>query len=822
MFPELSEKVAVVAGDNKFTYKQIVQNYQSVATKIDSKKDDRVILFSENRVEWLLAFYAIWQNGSIPVPVDFMAAPEDIAYIINDCEPSVLICSEDKKGALQEALKKCKTSAPIVELDSFQQEQESFSIQENPVYDKDDTAVIIYTSGTTGSPKGVMLSYDNLLANIEGVTKDVKVYNENDRVLVLLPLHHIFPLAGSMILPLSIGATVAISPSLNPEDIMDTLQKAKITMIIGVPRFYSLIHKGIKDKIKQSKIAGILFSLASLLQSQRFSRKIFNTVHKKFGGHVRYMVCGGAALDKQVAKDMVTLGFEVLEGYGMTETAPMITFSRPGAYIPGSAGQPLPACNVEVRAGEIVAAGRNVMKGYYKRPEETAEVLRDGWMHTGDLGYIDSKGYVHITGRKKEIIVLSNGKNINPVEIEQKIAASSPYLNEIGVFMKNDTLQALLVPDLRRMKTDEITSYEEYIKWDIVDAYNQAVTPYKRILKVHLTSEDLPKTRLGKLQRFMLASIAENLADRSQVEVKEPETAEYAMIRDYLESETESKVFPNDHLEMDLALDSLSKITLLTYLEHTFGVRIPEEELINYKTVQDLSEYVGEKKTKTEQEQLNWGDILREKINFKLPKPKFGLTFFRATSKLFFNSYFRVRSQGKQNIPSEPCIIAPNHQSFFDGFVITSMLKLRTLKNTYIYAKEKHWRKPWLRFLATRNNIILMDINKDLKLSLQKMAEAIKLGKNVIIFPEGTRSKTGKLGQFKKTFAILSRELNVPIVPVAIKGSYNALPKGSWFPRPWKKISVRFLKPVYPKNESYDKLSATVHNLVEEQLKTSA
>jgi long-chain acyl-CoA synthetase len=175
-----------------------------------------------------------------------------------------------------------------------------------------------------------------------------------------------------------------------------------------------------------------------------------------------------------------------------------------------------------------------------------------------------------------------------------------------------------------------------------------------------------------------------------------------------------------------------------------------------------------------------------------------------------------------KNIPDGPCIIAPNHQSFFDGLFVASYLKTHQIRKTYFYAKEKHVRKPWLKFLANRNNIIIMDLNKDLKSSIQKMAEVLKRKRNLIIFPEGTRSKTGKLGQFKKTFAILSRELNIPVVPVTIQGAHKALPKGSLFPKPFKKIDIEFLEPVYPHNDSYDDLTMKVKNQIQYKLSEPA
>jgi len=187
-------------------------------------------------------------------------------------------------------------------------------------------------------------------------------------------------------------------------------------------------------------------------------------------------------------------------------------------------------------------------------------------------------------------------------------------------------------------------------------------------------------------------------------------------------------------------------------------------------------------------------------------------------SKYLYKVYFRLSYNGLQNIPKGPCIIAPNHQSFFDGFIIASLLKRKTFSKTYFYAKEKHLRQRWLKFLAQHNNIIVVDLNNDLRLSIQKMAMALQNNRNIIIFPEGTRTKDGKIGQFKDTFAILSRELGVPVVPVAIDGAWHAFPAGSRFPRPFRQITVSFLRPIHPGKETYQDLSRKVREKIQRQL----
>ena len=209
---------------------------------------------------------------------------------------------------------------------------------------------------------------------------------------------------------------------------------------------------------------------------------------------------------------------------------------------------------------------------------------------------------------------------------------------------------------------------------------------------------------------------------------------------------------------------------------------------------------------------------LKRQLDLELPKSWFTHNIMKNAAKVFLKLYFRLKGEGLENIPDGPFILAPNHQSFFDGLFVAVFLKNKLMKQTYFYAKEKHVKNKLLKFVAAKSNVIVMDLT-DLKTSLQKMAEVLKRGRNVIIFPEGTRTQNGEIGDFKKTFAILSRELNVPIVPVAISGAYDALPRGTVFPKPWKKINVKFLKPILPENHSYDSLKEIVQSKVSEQLK---
>jgi long-chain acyl-CoA synthetase len=730
----------------------------------------------------------------------------------------VVFCTTEKKSLIEEAMNEAQLNAQVILVDELENLLAgSLSENVNLNYDPDDTATIIYTSGTTGKPKGVMLTFRNLKENIEAVSKRIPIYTKTDTTLMLLPLHHILPLMGTLIIPLSTGGAIAICSSMASEDILRTLVQNRVTLVIGVPRLYTAIRGGLMDKINKNALARILFKLAKRVNSLSFSRILFKSVQQKFGGNIRYLVSGGAALDTAVNSDMRTVGFEILEGFGMTEAAPMITFARPGRVKIGSPGEALFCTQIEIRDGEIVVSGPNVMKGYYQKPAETAEVIREGWLYTGDLGYLDPEGFLYITGRKKEIIVLSNGKNINPIEIEEQLAKVHPVVKEVGVFQDGDRLRAIIIPDLKIYGESDQSKMRDYIRQNVLQPYNQSVVPYKMVLSFSVSFEELPKTRIGKIQRFRLKELAvePELKNEDDTQVK---LEEYQILKNYLENEKKIKVLPSYHLEMDLGLDSLDKVSLQVFIESSFGINMEISEMVKFETLLSLSEYIHSHKQKQKAEKINWSEILKQKIHLKLPSTWITGNMFFKLSKVFFSVYFRFRGRGEKNIPESPCIFVANHQSFFDGLFLASLLKFKLMRKTYFYAKEKHIRNPFVKFLAHRNNIIIMDLNHNLKESIQKMAEVLRKNRNLIIFPEGTRTRDGRMGDFKKTFAILSRELNVPVVPVSINGAFEALPRGSFFPKPFKKIRVEFHQPVYPENHSYDSLSDVVRDKIESNL----
>jgi len=807
------EVPALIWKDQHVGYRELLARIDAVSRQFPDVPCTRVAIFAENRLDWVYAFYAGLKQGCTLVPIDFMSSAEDVAHILNDCTPSLVFCSNSTREVLDQAIGASSHQPLVLVLDELDAAAADSQAEPIPAPALDKTLLLIYTSGTTGRPKGVMLSWDNLLANIESISKDVPIYVPEQRTLALLPLHHIFPLVGALIAPLYTGGTCVFSPSLASEDMLRALNDNQVTIMIGVPRLYQLITKSIKDKINASRLTRLLFHLAAKINSRAFSKRLFAKVHERFGGQIRFLVSGGAKLDEDVFRDLTTLGFEVLEGFGMTEAAPMITFTRPGESTLGAAGRPMSCNEVRIVDGEILNRGRNVMQGYYRRPEETAAVIKDGWLYTGDLGYIDASGALHVTGRKKEIIVLPSGKNINPVEIEAKLFESTDLISEVAVFQHQDSLEAAVVPDFRKARERGIADLQKTLNEQVLAPYNKAVTPYKKVLKLHLLGDELPKTRLGKLKRFLLPDMVASNQTRT-ADGEEPDYPEYKTIQQFLQQQKECAVYANDHLELDLGLDSLDRVGLQSFLQGTFGVGVSDEILMDHPTVGRIAEFIRDKKTKMAVSVVEWAEILKQRSEIHLPRSWAAHNPLRHGMAMLARAYFRLSAKGLENLPAGPCILAPNHQSFLDGLFVAAFLDNATMKRTYFFAKAKHVNRPWLRFLAARNNVIVLDLERDLRHALQNLSEVLRQGCNIIIFPEGTRSKDGAVAPFRKTYAILSRELGVPVVPVAIKGAWQALRSGSWLPKVFAPIEVSFLPAVEPGECSYEALNQAVMDRV--------
>ena len=804
-------KEAVFYKNKEYTYKDLIREAKYISKVLGIEKGEKVVNFMENRPEFICSFFGIWNSKGVPINIDAGYTAEELEYILTDADPKVIMTSNKNLKVAEEAIKLSGKNIRIINCDEIKS-PEDFEVDEYVIYspEPEDIGVLLYTSGTTGKPKGVVLTFDNLMSNVDAIV-EIKMATPKDRLLALLPYHHVLPLSINLLMAIHIGTLVVLIDELSASAILGALQKYKITIVVGVPRLWEMIHKGLMEKIKSSKIANLLFELCKKVKSVTLSKIVFKKVHQAFGGNIRYLVSGGAKLDPNIMDDFKVLGIKVLEGYGLTETSPIIAFTRPDDVCIGTVGKTIPGVEVKIADdGELLVKGRNVLKEYYNKPEATKEAKdENGWFHTGDLGKIEN-GYITIIGRKKEMIVLSNGKNINPIDIENEIAKGSDLIKEIAVMEHNNHLLALVYPDFKLIKERSITNITETLKWDIIDSYNINAPAYRKILEIKIVKDEFPKTKLGKLRRFMLKDILKNLEDggenahKERPEDPESKTREFQTLAQYIKEEKGENIYPDSHIEIDLGLDSLDIIQLNSFIEKTFGFKIKEEETVDLKVIKDICEYIRKNSKEYHLEKINWSEILKESIDYPLPSSN-----MIWLTKIFFapilKFYLGLKIKGVEKLSKEPRIIICNHESFIDAFAVQRLFKGDMLKNTYYFAIKKHFDKVGLRFMANHGNIILMDINENLKESLQISAEVLKEGKNLVIFPEGARTRDGKLQDFKKFFGILSKELNIPVTVLGIDGAYESMPFGSIFPRP-AKIKLEVLGEVNPSGLSVEEI----------------
>ena len=812
-------KAAIIYKDREYSYKELLTGIKYYSTLLNIKKDSKVVVYVENRPEIIQSFFSIWEKQGIAIVLDAGYTPEQLLYVFNDAEPEYIYATNKNYKNAVAAKEMYGKDIEIINIDDIVVPKEfrpdNYELNVDNV---EDTAVILYTSGTTGNPKGVMLSYKNLLSNVNAI-KAINLVDETDRVLAILPYHHVFPLNINLLMTMYFGTLVVILDELSSEALRYALREYKISVIIGVPRVWEMLHKAIMNKINSSWITKKIFKICQSINSKALSRFVFKKVYNELGGSLRVMASGGAKLDPEVSRDYLTLGLPMIEGYGLTETSPIIAFNKPTNVKAGTVGEIIPDVEVKIAEdGEILVKGTNVMKGYYNNPTATKEVIdENGFFHTGDLGKFDGDHLV-IVGRKKEMIVLSNGKNINPADIENEIMKGTDLIKEIAVMEYNNHLMAVVYPDFDLIKHRNITNIKESLKWEIIDKYNVTAPKYRKILEIKIVKNELPKTKLGKVRRFMLNDFLKgevveegaegtvvNQQPKKKIEVPEELKEIYTTLKENIERNYDAQVTPDAHLELDLGLDSLDIVEILSFVESSYGVKIKEEEFTNIKNVLALAEFIKNHGGTFSSVEIDWKSILNERIDINLPKSAWVGKLIRIITMPIFSLYFSLKKESQDKISNEPAIYVGNHQSFLDALMFNQAIPMKMMNDTYYIATVVHFDTPFRRYLADRGNVLIVDINKNLKETLQVSAEVLREGKNLVIFPEGARTRDGELQEFKKTFAILSKELNVPVVPFGIKGAYKAMPYGSKFPSMYP-IKIKFFDKICPENLTIEEI----------------
>lgn len=813
------KKIAITYGEQKYSYADVIKYVNYYSEFLDISKGDRVALMMENRPESIFSFFSIWAKKGIALSLDAGYTVDQLAYVLEDSQPKYFFVSNKVKEVAERANSKLGNITKIIVVDEITLSVDYKITQEEFENDSDeDIAIIVYTSGTTGNPKGVMITYENIKANMDGV-RAVDLVNDSDTILGMLPYHHIMPLCFTLILPMYLGVPVILLTEISSASLLKALQENRITVILGVPRVWEMLDKAIMSKINQSSLAKFMFKIASKIKSMSIRKMLFSKVHKQFGGNVRLMVSGGAKIDKNILEDFRTMGFRAIQGYGMTETAPIIAFNVPGRERSDTVGEVIPDVEVKISEdGEILVKGKNVMKGYYNNEQATKEAFdKEGYFHTGDLGKMEGKHLI-IIGRKKEMIVLPNGKNIDPNDIEVEIVKNTDLIKEIAVTEYKEQLLAIVYPDFEQIQAKKIVNIKEAIKWEVIDKYNVTAPNYKKIHDIKIVKEELPKTRIGKIRRFMLKDLIENKIEdtdkkeeKKVVEVPSEMKEKFDVINKYIDERYQKIIDLDSHIELDLGFDSLDIVEFMNFLNTTFGINLVEQDFVENKTISAIIKLVDEKAGKLVEKvdkNENLKKIIESDSDVTLPKDARYAKVLKFILSPMFNLYFKYKYSGKENLGEGAGIIVGNHQSYLDAFMLNNAFTYKELGSNYYIATALHFKSNIMKYLAGHGNIILVDANRNLKNTLQAAAKVLKNGKKLIIFPEGARTRDGQLQEFKKTFAILAKELNVPIYPFILKGAYEAFPYNKKFPKR-NNISVQFLEKIEPNGK-------TVEELVEE------
>ena len=820
MFLEKTERLALVDFENNhINYIDLVNNIKYYSDNFINLEENKFgLIIMENRPEWIYSFFTIWDKNSAAIAIDAQSSPKEILYVLEDSNPDIIMCSNETEKNILEAISNYnfKDNIKVLNVDNFKIDDEKMKKIANSEFELrnpegNQTAAMLYTSGTTGSPKGVMLTYNNLMTEMEGIYEK-GIFDHRDQILALLPFHHVLPLTATVLLMLRYQTSIVFVRKIASKEIFEALEKNRVTALIGVPRVFKLFYDGIKQQIDAKFITRAIFKIMSKSKSIPLKRKVFSKVHKKFGGHLDFIVAGGAKLDPEIARFYETLGIYSLEGYGLTETSPVIAVNSKKERKIGTIGKKLYNVDVKIENEELWVKGPIVMKGYYNKPEKTAEVMtEDGWFKTGDLAKIDEEGYITIIGRRNSMIVLSNGKNIDPETLENRlIAKSDKLIKEAGIFNHQNKLAAIIIPDLLECRKRNINNVKTYIK-NIVEDYNLSAHNYEKVLDYKVFEEELPKTRVGKLRRFMLPNLYEqNVVKKAKV--AEPDNEVYKILKEYVKKAKGIEPQPEENLELEIGMDSLDIVEFFAYIENNFGLQLDEEKFAEMPNLKLLSEYINEKAVKIENNEINWKQIIEEAKPIKDDKNRWITKFLKVFLDVIIKVYFRIQRNGREKLDPKPKIYVSNHQSFIDPLILGSLLPKSILYNTIFLAIDWYFKKFPLKLLVSNGNVILIDINKNIRKSVEEIVGYLKSGKNVLIFPEGARTKDGKVAEFKKVFAIISKELGIDVQCLGIKGGFEAYSRYMKFPKP-KKIKVAVLDIIKPEG-SYEEIAEKAKEII--------
>jgi len=795
-----------------FTYAQAAAAAKSFAGRLQSAgvgKGDKIVFWSENRPEWIIALWGCFLNGSIVVPIDYRSSSEFLLKVAKIVDAKILLLGDDV------TLEK-RSGTVLWKLGEV--DWQRADVFKPTSVSRDDVAEIIFTSGATAEPKGVILTHRNVLANMIPVEREVQKYRQYARpfsplrFLNLLPLSHMFGQAMATFMPPMLAGTVVFIRGYNPHEIVRQIHDRRISVLVSVPKILDVLAD-YAARLDPS-VRDVPAQRESVLK--RWWR--YRTIHRAFGLKFWCFVVGAAPLESSLEEFWSRLGFVVVQGYGLTETAPIVTLNHPFGTSKGSVGKPIAGVNLKIAPdGEILVRGDNVTTGYYGAPAATGEAFEDGWFRTGDVGEMDSSGRLFIRGRKKEMIVTPEGLNVFPEDIE-RIVNNVPGVKDsaaVGVVNNGDervhvalVLESGTQPD------------------DVVRAANAQLADHQRIRSAAVwPSTELPRTEgTKKLKRVEIRKWLQSGASASPVSAASPRNSVEAVIERYTGGKS---VSPAATLE-ELGLSSLERVEMMVALEEALDTNIDESAFANATTVEDL-ERLAAAPPPTEP--------VAEPVDFPRWNRLWPIQAVRSVSQSIFllplaQVFAWITVKGRENVEhlEGPVIFAANHQSHMDTPVILAALPGHVRRRVATamakeffkahFFPEQFTRKQWFTnslnywlSAAFFNTFPLPQREAGARQTLRYVGELVSNGYSVLIFPEGQRTKQGEISAFRPGVAMMASRLNVPVVPVRLDGVDRVLHMTWKMAKPGR-VTVTFGAPMHVHGENYTRLAKEIEEAV--------
>ena len=814
------EAVVAVADDGTMqtlSYAELGERVSRLATGLvgaGMKPGEAVLLFGPNSPAWITVRLALAACGAVAVALDDLATDAELAVLVPNSGARVIFAA----GAHVRRLAQLRDAAMrrVYRLESDMTALLAPQAGMLPALAPDADCMLVFTSGTTGTPKSFLLSHANIMANVNGLSAE-GIVGATDRALLPLPLHHVYPLTVGCLTALASGTTIVLPSGVTGPQIVSALQHGRVTAIVGVPRLYAALAAGLEARVAaRGAVAqwtfGTLLAFSRAIRQRfgiRLGRTLFASLHRQLAPHLWLMASGGAKFEAELIWKLEALGWEVLSGYGLAETASILTANRRGKARIGTEGTPLPGAELRIAgpgadgSGEIESRGPSVFKGYRNNAEANAAAFTaDGWFRTGDLGTIDADGFVTITGRVKEMIVLGGGKNIFPEEVE-KVYADSPYIRELAVLERSGALVALVMPNLEAIAATGNRRVDDVLRITLAER-SQVLPSFQRIAGYAVAREPLPRTRLGKYQRFLLPALYERAKAGTAPEQRaEPSEADLALLAQSPAREIWAWLvarYPDKTLaldlspQLDLGIDSLEWVTMTLELAERFGIRLTEEDAANAQSLRDLLIRANTRAESRDTVDLQGAltDNQRGWLDPPGPSLRTAGLVLNAINVALMRGLFRLRVAGLRNVPRQGAfVIACNHLSDLDPLVVAAALGHARLRHVW-------WGGDVGRLFESGAGRTLARIAHIFPVDERAPASAIAMGEEVlrrghalIWFPESWRSPDGLLQEFRPGIGHLLGRVPVPVIPARIVGTFEAMPRGRRLPRPVP-VSITF------------------------------